>query len=548
MQALLRQVAMQNSFAMAEALWPRADGNCLVQSPAHYCSDESSQRFYSASSEFAFPLQIGIPGRVWKQKAHAWHGDVANLPSTIFLRAELARQCGLHGCVAIPIQVVGSSLFFVAMFFTREVLLDEESAGRVMASVSQLLLQMADATEKPAFMIPEATGRDNPTMSTSRSVLAKSRSWLRCELALQNQPAARTNEEVEDIMKLTRRLEFFKHMAEGQRFMLCKNMRLALIEPGSVLHRSTDAEDLALWRVIVMGRCVVEVTERYGNPPYLVWNFEAGQTVARSYLNLFVNDTGVEALIATDTTCQCLEVSIPAEMQAEFRAWTRPLWYEELTRYFGVSINEAGEILGMCTSAIKKICRRHGISRWPHRKIASVDKLIQTLQSRIEELEVGAASDDTALSTLRTELMKAVRQRMQCGTSKTEAGNADAGEPLGGSDDDDDDTPETRRDNRTKQPKNPKKSKMAAGAQMVKVESPPQADEASPAMASMVVEHEHGYAIPDENNYLRHHPAEYGIMRHQLGSALGTWESVPTPIRAGKCFLFRNTTGSGPRS
>ena len=29
--------------------------------------------------------------------------------------------------------------------------------------------------------------------------------------------------------------------------------------------------------------------------------------------------------------------------------------YEELTRYFGVSINEAGEALGMCTSAIKKV-------------------------------------------------------------------------------------------------------------------------------------------------------------------------------------------------
>jgi len=41
--------------------------------------------------------------------------------------------------------------------------------------------------------------------------------------------------------------------------MLCKNMRLALIEPGSVLHRSTDPEDLSFWRVIVMGRCVVEV-------------------------------------------------------------------------------------------------------------------------------------------------------------------------------------------------------------------------------------------------------------------------------------------------
>lgn len=45
----------------------------------------------------------------------------------------------------------------------------------------------------------------------------------------------------------------------------------------------------------------------------------------------------------------------------------------------------------MCTSAIKKICRRHGIARWPHRKIASVEKSIQTIQHRIRELEVAPA-------------------------------------------------------------------------------------------------------------------------------------------------------------
>ena len=66
-----------------------------------------------------------------------------------------------------------------------------------------------------------------------------------------------------------------------------------------------------------------------------------------------------------------------------------------MRRYFGVSINEAGEALGMCTSAIKKICRRHGIARWPHRKIASVEKSIHTIQHRIRELEVAPAQVGT---------------------------------------------------------------------------------------------------------------------------------------------------------
>jgi hypothetical protein len=100
-----------------------------------------------------FPLQIGIPGRVWKHRRSstfvfntfflffssvyvgtpgcvwtfdnlpprhnysfvfffsfgkirlAWHGNVSALPSTIYLRAELAKQASLRGCIAIPLKV-----------------------------------------------------------------------------------------------------------------------------------------------------------------------------------------------------------------------------------------------------------------------------------------------------------------------------------------------------------------------------------------------------------------------------------------------------------
>ena len=49
--------------------------------------------------------------------------------------------------------------------------------------------------------------------------------------------------------------------------------------------------------------------------------------------------------------------------RGEFRSQTKPLLYEELATYFCVSADEAAERLGVCMSAIKKICRRHGIIR-----------------------------------------------------------------------------------------------------------------------------------------------------------------------------------------
>lgn len=40
-----------------------------------------------------------------------------------------------------------------------------------------------------------------------------------------------------------------------------------------------------------------------------------------------------------------------------------------LSKYFHLPIVDAAKELGMCTTMLKKLCRRCGISRWPYRKV-----------------------------------------------------------------------------------------------------------------------------------------------------------------------------------
>lgn len=47
------------------------------------------------------------------------------------------------------------------------------------------------------------------------------------------------------------------------------------------------------------------------------------------------------------------------------------LSYEEISKLFSLPIAEAASILGVCTSVLKRICRSHGIVRWPYRKLVS---------------------------------------------------------------------------------------------------------------------------------------------------------------------------------
>ncbi len=45
---------------------------------------------------------------------------------------------------------------------------------------------------------------------------------------------------------------------------------------------------------------------------------------------------------------------------------------ELLQQYFHLPIVEASKQLGICSTSLKKICRKHGLLRWPHRKVGDL--------------------------------------------------------------------------------------------------------------------------------------------------------------------------------
>mmetsp|Transcript_7672 Transcript_7672/g.10711 ORF Transcript_7672/g.10711 Transcript_7672/m.10711 type:complete len:322 (+) Transcript_7672:122-1087(+) len=69
----------------------------------------------------------------------------------------------------------------------------------------------------------------------------------------------------------------------------------------------------------------------------------------------------------------------PAERKAPTNAHDFDL--EELAQYFHLPINEVAAELGVCATVLKKICRKNGIKRWPHRKIKSIDTMVEALES-----------------------------------------------------------------------------------------------------------------------------------------------------------------------
>ena len=198
---------------------------------------------------------------------------------------------------------------------------------------------------------------------------------------------------------------------------LCRSMLLVSQGPGQIVSSSADPIDKQLWRIVIVGRLSVMTRDAGGFCP--VWFFESGQTFARSYLNLFAASavqTGRErqllSHIETLSAVKYLQVHVPERLAPEFKVWTRPLWYEELAQYFHVGINEAAEALGICPSAIKRICRRHGLNRWPHRRIISLCRNISNLQAKHEALLRDSSADKAALAQHLADIMENVRLKI----------------------------------------------------------------------------------------------------------------------------------------
>jgi hypothetical protein len=78
---------------------------------------------------------------------------------------------------------------------------------------------------------------------------------------------------------------------------------------------------------------------------------------------------------ASATASECVSETHPARRIRKGRPNVTPT-FADVQRQFNLPLTEAAERLGVCVTLVKRICRKNGVARWPHRKLQSSRKML----------------------------------------------------------------------------------------------------------------------------------------------------------------------------